>query len=152
MTSRGVGCDRARERSHTRDSDPDFRVFAGLYLRKRVCKYVCMRRNLTISFESGFIERMDFERGEAGLSRGRWLEEKGLRPNPDVKAPAPVVERSPEPAVDSGVSREPSEAVEVLVTEDVKVRYDEQRERVGMPPIRRHSPTCSCGVCKPVKL
>lgn len=39
-----------------------------------------MRRNLSISFEEAFIERLDLERGT--ISRGRWIEgERAIAPN-----------------------------------------------------------------------
>jgi hypothetical protein len=45
-----------------------------------------MRRNLTISFDEGFIVELDRKRGS--VSRGRWLEEasgRAVELAPDVK-------------------------------------------------------------------
>lgn len=101
-----------------------------------------MRKPFTLSLDEGFVRRVDGLRGM--VPRSRWIEHNcvgaqerlgvleaaeridgiakgGFSGDPTLKA-----ERSPEPQEDSGVPREPF---------------------VG----RRHSPTCKCAVCDPVK-
>lgn len=90
-----------------------------------------MRRNITLSLDDEFIRRMDEERGE--MPRSRWIESGRLAgpvfpPDPD-EPPSRVAERSPVPPA----------------------KVEPPREARPLPTARRHSPTCSCGVCKPPK-
>lgn len=125
-----------------------------------------MRRNLTISFDPGFIERMDAQRGD--LSRGRYLE--GLSEHngllSDVMGASPYVTRvlegeelerarygdAPRASMVNEVQVDVSPEMHLPVDlpgPSTYVRIDEaDADRI---PMRRHAPTCSCAVCKPPK-
>lgn len=87
------------------------------------------------------------ERHRGPISRSAWIaqavtERKGHAAG--ERTPAPVVERSPGPAVDSEPSREAGPWTGELGGEALPAG-------TLRPRVHRHSPTCSCAVCKPVK-
>lgn len=92
-----------------------------------------MRRKVTINVDETWLEYIDSTRGL--IPRSRYIEMIAR----DVGTAPAKADRSPEPPVD------------FLVTEDVKQRYDKQLASAGLPAVRKHAPTCSCAVCRPVK-
>jgi hypothetical protein len=106
-----------------------------------------------LSLPDELVVELDRMRGDVTRSRfvQRLVESVGGEPTilAHVKTPSPVVERSLEPQEDSEVPRGVRSGDDPLPR--VFGVSDALSTGVVTPPPRRHSPTCSCGVCKPVK-
>lgn len=117
-----------------------------------------MRRKVTINVDEDWLKLIDSTRGL--IPRSRYIEmiarDIGTSFPRSENPGVPEAERSPELVDPRDLPPRPFEdepivPAEILTTENVKQRYDKQLASAGLPAVRKHAPTCSCAVCKPVK-